>query len=232
MDRPPPPVTFAPSIPQDLHEPILEASHFATWFRKAQTHFDLRSVHVRDVMMFGRWVGFVVLEADAWHEGRRMPCYAVLRGPTVSIMPVIRVRENSEEAYVVLVNEARLPAGQMVTAMPAGMVDDETADTAALRELQEETGIDLTHGVPYRLREEPVFLSPGGSDEQMTLYAVDIILNRKDMDRIQGRHAGLASEHESTQVMVVPLAAVPELTPNAHCLLSWHLYQQRQSRPH
>ncbi|NHN87680.1 NUDIX domain-containing protein [Acetobacter conturbans] len=228
MTRPSIPVTFVPSVPPDLHEKTLAARHFQAWIEKTRSSFDLRSVLVRDVMMFGSRVGFIVVEADARHESARMPCFAVLRGPTVSIMPVITVQGAPEEKHVVLVNEARLPVGEMVAALPAGMVDDGTVDSAALEELQEETGIDLRHasGPPYRLKKEPVFLSPGGSDEEMTLYAVDITLTRDQITLLSGRKMGLASEHEHTTVMVVPFEEVPRYTANAHCLLSWFLYRE------
>ncbi len=229
MTRHSPPVTFASSVPCDLHEKTLQARHFQNWLEKTGTDFDLRSVLIRDVLMFGSRVGFIVVEADAWHDGVQMPGFAVLRGPTVSIMPVITVRETPAEKYVVLVSEARLPAGRMVTAMPAGMVDNGTVDTAALHELQEETGIDLQHtrSAPWKLKDTPVLLSPGGSDEEMTLYAVDITLTRADMNRLSGRKRGLSGEHEHTTVLVVPLEDLPQHTPNAHCLLSWFLYRQR-----
>ncbi|MFT8346250.1 NUDIX domain-containing protein [Gluconobacter oxydans] len=220
------PVHFATAISSELQEKVLNASQFSGWIEKTRSSFDLRSVLVRDVLMFGSRVGFVVVEADAWNEGAKMPCFAVLRDPTVSIMPVVTVKEAPGERYVVLVREARLPVGQMMTALPAGVIDGEAAEIAALRELREETGLNLTAGRPYRLRETPVFLSPGGSSEEMMLYAVDIVLTRAEMDGLLDRKGGLANEHEHTTVCVVPLNDMPRHTPNAHCLLSWHLYQQ------
>ncbi len=220
------PVRFAAAISSELQEKVLQASQFSGWIEKTRSGFDLRSVLVRDVLMFGARVGFVVVEADAWNEGAKMPCFAVLRDPTVSIMPVLTVKDARGEKYVVLVREARLPVGQMVAALPAGVIDGEAAEIAALRELREETGLNLIAGKPYRLRETPVFLSPGGSSEEMMLYAVDIVLTRAEMDGLLNRKAGLADEHEHTTVCVVPLEEIPRHTPNAHCLLSWHLYQQ------
>lgn len=224
-----PSITFAASVPLELHQRTLEARHFRMWLEKTSTDFELRAVLVRDVLMFGSRVGFIVVEADARHDGAKMPCYAVLRGPTVSIMPVITIEDAPTEKHVVLVNEARLPAGRMVAALPAGMVDNGTVDVAALQELHEETGIDLTRTSrrPYRLREEPVLISPGGSDEEMTLYAVDITLTRAEMNQIMGRKEGLANEHEHTAVLVVRLDEMPRHTTNAHCLLSWFLYRTR-----
>ncbi|MBS1102895.1 NUDIX domain-containing protein [Gluconobacter sp. Dm-62] len=220
------PVRFATGISSELQEKVLKAPQFSNWLEKTRLNFDLRSVLVRDVLMFGTRVGFVVVEADAWNEGAKMPCFAMLRDPTISIMPVVTIKDAVDEKYVVLVREARLPVGQMVTALPAGVIDGEAVEIAALRELREETGLNLTAGKPYRLRDTPVFLSPGGSSEEMILYAVDIVLTRAELDGLFNRKAGLADEHEHTTVCVVPLEDMPRHTPNAHCLLSWHLYQQ------
>lgn len=220
------PVRFATGISSELQEKALKAPQFSGWVERTRSGFDLRFVLVRDVLMFGARVGFVVVEADAWNEGAKMPCFAVLRDPTVSIMPVLTVKDARGEKYVVLVREARLPVGQMVAALPAGVIENEAAEIAALRELREETGLNLTASKPYRLQDTPVFLSPGGSSEEMMLYAVDIVLTRAEMDGLLGRKGGLADEHEHTTVCVVPLEEMPRHTPNAHCLLSWHLYQQ------
>ncbi|MFT8808837.1 NUDIX domain-containing protein [Gluconobacter sp.] len=220
------PVRFADTVTPDLQEKILKAPQFTGWVSRTRSHFDLRSVLVRDALMFGPRVGFVVVEAEAWNDGARMPCFAVLRDPTVSIMPVVTVKDAPDGKHVVLVREARLPAGRMVTALPAGVIDDEGADIAAIRELREETGLSLQGGQPYRLHDTPVLLSPGGSSEEMMLYAVDIVLTQAEMKKLLHRKAGLADEHEHTTVCIVPLKDMPRHTPNAHCLLSWHLYQQ------
>ncbi|MBF0860195.1 NUDIX domain-containing protein [Gluconobacter sp. LMG 31484] len=223
------PVQFAETISAENQQKILNARLFLEWISKTRTHFDLHSVFVRDVLMFGSCVGFVVVEADAWNNGAKMPCFAVLRDATVSIMPVVSVKEAPAEKYVILVREARLPAGQMVTALPAGVIDDETAEIAAIRELQEETGLHLKVSKPYTLRETPVLLSPGGSSEEMMLYAVDIVLGRAELRDLIDRKGGLANEHEHTTVCIVSLDEMPRHTPNAHCLLSWHLYQHHRA---
>lgn len=75
-----------------------------------------------------------------------------------------------EDEYL-FVEQFRPPLNQYVIEFPAGMIDgDETIESAALRELFEETGYTGT----IRLVVPPSFSSPGLSGEAITIVAIDI----------------------------------------------------------
>ncbi len=106
---------------------------------------------------------------------------------------------------VVLIEQFRLPAlaaglHPVLVELPAGLADGaEPAQTIALRETQEETGL-----VPDRV--EPiseVMLTPGGSDELCSLFVGRVQVPTIDKAGIAG-HGGLAVEHEDIQVRVWP----------------------------
>lgn len=81
--------------------------------------------------------------------------------------PVVGIVALDGEGNVLLVRQYRLPAGQSLLEIPAGGIDpNESAEEAAQRELQEETGqragrLELLCSF---------FLSPGYCDEYMYLY--------------------------------------------------------------
>lgn len=79
----------------------------------------------------------------------------------------------------------------------AGMKDDE-GRTVAEREVQEETGCELTEP-PERLA--TFYLSPGGTSERMEIYLAKV----RDLDRVQ-THAGVQHEGEDIRTHVVSLS--------------------------
>lgn len=136
------PVAFAPSVPVARRDEVRAAPHFRRWLDGVAARFELRGVMVRDVVFFGARVGFILVEADAWHERRRVPGAALLRGDSVSVLVVLHCP--GYPLRTILTCEPRLPvACPGLLALPAGMVDGGELVSTALRELAEEVGADL-----------------------------------------------------------------------------------------
>lgn len=90
------------------------------------------------------------------------------------------------------------PAGPWLLELVAGMVEEgETPEEVARRELVEEAGIAEVELLPIC----DYLVSPGGSDESMTLFCA-----MTSLDAVGGIH-GLAHEDEDIQVHVVDRAA-------------------------
>ena len=105
-----------------------------------------------------------------------------------------------DDGYLILVEQYRVPLGRACLELPAGLVGDETADepveTAAARELEEETG--YRPGRVESLGE--FFSSPGMVSESFTL------VRARDLVRV-GEGGGV--EGEGITVHRVALDAVP-----------------------
>jgi ADP-ribose pyrophosphatase len=101
---------------------------------------------------------------------------------------------------VILVEQYRVPLGRSCLELPAGLVGDdqegEGAETAAIRELEEETGYRAAHMVELGR----FHASPGMSSEGFTL------LRAEGLTRV-GHGGGV--EGEDIIVHRVPLAEVP-----------------------
>src|SRR5687768_12742573 len=88
---------------------------------------------------------FAMLKADVIDpEGRRLPGFALLRGPAVVIVTVVENRDTGERRFLML-QQRRIGNGADSLEFPAGMLDEHVDDPAgvALKELKEETGLDV-----------------------------------------------------------------------------------------
>lgn len=125
------------------------------------------------------------------------------RGAAAAVLPYDPVRD-----LVVVIEQFRLPAvaagleGVMVE-LCAGLADGaEDPATVARREAREEMGLALE-----RLERIGLFvLTPGGSDENCTLFAGEVrVPATVAADGVIG-HFGLDSEHEDIRVRALPAA--------------------------
>ena len=82
----------------------------------------------------------------------------------------VAVIARDEQGRLLTIREKRPVVGGYLWSVPAGMVDEgETVEEAAVREVKEETGLDLdvSHGMIYR----NTFSSPGWTDELVAIVA-------------------------------------------------------------
>ncbi len=117
------------------------------------------------------------------------------RGITAAVILAVH------EGQVILVEQYRVPLGRNCLELPAGLIGDEThgeaVETAAIRELEEETGYRAEAMVDLGL----FYSSPGMVSEGFTL------LRAEGLERV-GEGGGVAGE--DIIVHHVPLAQVPD----------------------
>jgi ADP-ribose pyrophosphatase len=105
------------------------------------------------------------------------------------------------EGHVILVEQYRVPVGARCIELPAGLVGDETAgegvETAAIRELEEETGYTAEHMVDLGRYHS----SAGMSSEAFTLLRAEALTKTGE--------GGGVDAHEQIEVHRVALEAVP-----------------------
>lgn len=82
---------------------------------------------------------------------------------------VVIVAIHEETKSLVAIKQFRVPIGQYIYELPAGLIDEgEDAIESARRELKEETGLDM-HTINLRKSRNVGFASPGMCDETVTL---------------------------------------------------------------
>ncbi|QYU70046.1 NUDIX hydrolase [Leptolyngbya sp. 15MV] len=115
------------------------------------------------------------------------------------------------EGSVLLVEQYRVPLGRVCLELPAGLIgdgdggEDESAEAAAIRELEEETGYRAA-----RMESLGEFMSsPGMVSESFTL------LRARGLEQV-GEGGG--TEHEDISVHRVALASVPQFVAERRAL--------------
>ncbi|KAG5984539.1 hypothetical protein E4U55_004322 [Claviceps digitariae] len=209
----------------------------------------LRSVTIQSFNRFGSHrLGFVKIAASVSNSaGESLPAIALLRGPSVAMLVMLipdDVPDGSDERYVVLTVQPRVPAGSLAfVELPAGMVDDSGSfKGAAAKEIEEELGLvineeqlvclsqlaeNATKGSGAQEEQLPaaMFPSAGGCDEHVTIYSYEKRIPRPQLKDWSGRLTGLRSQGEKITLKVVHMKDVwKEGARDAKCLAAVALW--------
>lgn len=142
-----------------------------------------------------RRVDFDYLTDDGQWSHQQREAYDRGNGATVLLI-------DWERQTVLLTRQFRIPAylnehpDGMLIETPAGLLDDDDAETAIRREAEEETGCRI--GPITRLFD--LFMSPGSVTERVVFFVADY----RPADRI-GSGGGLVEEGENIEVVEVDL---------------------------
>ncbi len=126
------------------------------------------------------------------------------RGEAAAVLPYDPVADR-----VVVIEQFRFPAlaarlNPVLVELCAGLADGaEPPEAVAIREAREEMGLEIEHLV----RIGNFLLTPGGSDENLTLFAGRVRLGAVGPGGLLG-YGGLASENEDIRVLALPAQEV------------------------
>ncbi|KAL2902311.1 Nudix hydrolase 14 chloroplastic [Bienertia sinuspersici] len=227
-------IVAAPGITSTEFRNAIESSLFQQWLKNLQAEngalnnraMSLDKVIIQGVDYFGNRIGFVKFKADIVDNelGKKVPGIVFARGPAVTILILL---ESEGETYAILTE-------QFVLELPAGMLDDDKGDFVgtAVREVEEETGIQLNKEDMVELTAflDPstggkVFPSPGGCDEELSVFLYRKQVDKEIIQQLQGKKTGLQEHGELIKVHVVPYAQLWRSTADAKVLMAVALYE-------
>ncbi|KAK3131494.1 hypothetical protein QOZ80_6AG0507180 [Eleusine coracana subsp. coracana] len=234
-------VVAAPGLPEADLRNAVDSALFKQWLRNLQTEkgvltygrLNLTRVLIQGVDMFGKRVGFLKFKADVVDEETKtkVPGIVFARGPAVAVLILL---ESKGQTYAVLTEQVRVPVGKFILELPAGMLDDEKGDFVgtAVREVEEETGIklNLEDMVDLTALLDPstgqrMFPSPGGCDEEISLFLYRGSVDEETIGALQGKETGLRDHGELIKLRVVPYSQLWRSTADAKALCAIALYE-------
>ena len=205
---------------EDQMDALIKAPKFINWLNTFDPEqITLRSVTITDIDWFCApntpynplRLGFVKCSSEAYDfkTGKKIiSSISFIRGNSVAILILVKVLGKSrqlDKEYVLLCEQHRLPIGKKAKEIPAGMMDaDGNIISVVLKEVKEETGFDIKHAAEL-INLGSYFASPGGSDEEIKLFAWQTAISEKDFEEKQQRIYGLAEENEEIKLSFVEL---------------------------
>ncbi|KAK9984513.1 hypothetical protein SO802_034038 [Lithocarpus litseifolius] len=234
-------IVAAPGISDSQFRTAINSSLFKQWLKNLQTEtgilannaMSLKRVLLQGVDMFGERVGFLKFKADIVDKetGKKVPGIVFAQGPAVAILILL---ESEGETYAVLTEQVRVPVGRLILELPAGMLDDDKGDFVgtAAQEVEEETGIhlNLEDMIDLTAFLEPstgcrVFPSPGGCDEEISLFLYRGHVDKEIITQLQGKETGLRDRGELIKVRVVSYKNLWHMTADSKVLMAIALYE-------
>ncbi|KMT12210.1 hypothetical protein BVRB_5g101570 [Beta vulgaris subsp. vulgaris] len=234
-------IVAAPGITPSEFRNAIDSSLFQQWLKNLHREngaltngvMSLNKVLIQGVDYFGNRIGFLKFRADIIDNemGKKVPGIVFARGPAVAILILL---ESEGQNYAILTEQVRVPTGRFVLELPAGMLDDDKGDFVgtAVREVEEETGMNLNKEDMVELTAflDPstggkVFPSPGGCDEELSVFLFQSVVSKETIQQLQGKKTGLQEHGELIKVHVVPYAQLWRATADAKVLMAIALYE-------
>jgi len=202
---------------EDQMDALSKAPKFLNWLKNFDPEvITLRSVTITDIDWFAATpnplkLGFVKCSSEAYDfkTGKKiMSNISFIRGDSVAILILVKVLHKQvkyDKEYVLLCEQHRLPIGKKAKEIAAGMMDAEgNIVSVVLKEVKEETGFDIKHASELK----PLgsyYASPGGSDEELELFAWTTAISEADFIEKQQKIYGLSEENEEIKLSFVEL---------------------------
>jgi ADP-sugar diphosphatase len=172
------PVSKSDIVTEEQFAKAIASLKFKNWGDGISSEYDMRSIHIQSVDMFGPNVGFIKLNCEAYFNGKPVPGIAFIRGNSVSIL-IILILPNGEK-HILLVVQPRIAIGcSAYIEAVAGMMDENgNFIGVAAKEIKEETGLDIVERDLIPLG--GIYPSPGGCDEYIKLYAYECPISEEE----------------------------------------------------
>ncbi len=156
-----------------------------------------------------------------------LPHIVFIRGHACVIVPLIENTSTGVKKFL-MVRQRRIGSGQMSLEFPAGMLDEDSDDPegVAVRELQEETGLQISSSSLFPLHKQMLFSSVGGSDEGIYYYGCIVRVDDSTFRSFQNRMAGISEENECITVELISRNEAEAQTTTMQVPLGFYLFDK------
>jgi len=212
---------------------VTATKQFQNWLASVDdTQFIIKAIHLQSVDMFNpSKVGFIKLKCDATDsKGNPVPGIVFMRGGSVCMFVVLNKK------FVVMTRQPRIATGVFnFKEAPAGMLDGSgNFAGVAAKEIEEELDLKILAADLINLNAAAgisggIFLSPGGSEESMHFYCIELTVTDDEMEAMNGKATGLLAEGEQISLEIVAIEDVWK-TADAKTIVAYTLYKKLQEQ--
>ena len=212
----------------DHEEPFEQSPKYTNWRARLEKNQikieEIKPLHIERTD--DGEVLYVLVHADTQTpEGHAMPPICLLKGDAVTML-VVLIDEQTDDKYVLLVQQRRIADGSLVIEHPAGMIDegDGSPVEVAARELKEETDLDVSPDELVLLSWQPWFSASATSDERLYFFYLERRMPSSAIQAMHGKQTGEEEENEHTTLLVMPFPEAHRAVRNMHGVLGHLLY--------
>lgn len=208
-------------------EKLQDTLMFQQWYASLQSNgVTLKKVEELEIIRKPKGaILFALLKIDAYtQEGVPLLPIVFLRGHFVSIVTVI-IEQETQEQFLLLVKQPRVCHGGYSYEHPAGMCDNENdLKKVCVKELHEETGLEISEDQIHQLTDRLVYSSPGLLDEGGYHFYTEITMPRHELEKLKGKLTGAKDESEFISTEIVPFHEASQKFINVHSFFALDEY--------
>lgn len=172
---------------------------------------------------------FALLDTDVTSpEGHILPRIAFIRGHACVIVTMLKNKDTGEQKFL-MVRQRRIGNGQLSLEFPAGMLDYMSNDPVgvAVKELFEETGLQVTQDEIFPLSDQLLYSSAGASDEGIYFFGCIKAINNDEFVSFKKRIGGNADEDEHIYVELLSREEAEPLITSTQTKLAFFLFEKQ-----
>jgi 8-oxo-dGTP pyrophosphatase MutT (NUDIX family) len=181
---------------------------------------------VKTISKPGRDMLFALARADVRDpDGNRLLPYVLIRGHACVIVPKLFHSGTGEERFI-MVRQRRIGNGHYSLEFPAGMLDCESDPQAvAIKEMKEETGLDVGKEALFPLHPGPLYSSAGLCDEGIYYFGCEMKLDAAEWEDLEGRTMGVPAEGEYIRVELWKASEAVKQVTSLQTRLGFYLFR-------
>jgi len=175
---------------------------------------------------------FAKLKVHATNQdGEKLLPVVLLRGHFVSVLTCFTSAETGKQ-YLLMVKQHRIANGAVSYEHPAGMCDSEANPLAvAVKEVKEETGLEINASQLVQLNEDLLFTSAGLLDEGGYFFYCELTLPDAEIDKFRDKKSGAVGENEHINTHICPideaLALINSVASQLNVFLYWNAKKEK-----
>lgn len=161
-------------------------------------------------------------------EGYKLPHVVFIRGHAVVVIPHLRNSDTGKEKFL-MVRQRRIGNGSLSIEFPAGMLDNEedTPSGVAVRELFEETGLEVGQDELVPLSDRPLYSSVGAADEAIFYFGVKMHLSDREFNALDNRENGNRNENEYITTFLCTRSEIEKAATSLQVICGLFLFERQ-----